>query len=171
VTFASLLYNWRTYYDEYRQIYRFETWPYSIPGDYLAGFVDSGGTFGNAYMIGWSNWWDYTIIGIEAGAMDWPNGIVNLLDVPTIMNDLAYCDNVPYPVDPESDFLFFYHFDDMETERQLIEWFPTGYGQRVETYADEYDFDVFRVPALGDARFREFVDEFALGRLCLPPVE
>ncbi|GAB4336104.1 MAG: hypothetical protein Kow00117_18870 [Phototrophicales bacterium] len=169
ILLLSFHYNTDIYFNDYREAYRYSTWPYSIPGKILRGYVMSEGAYGNAFMIGYSNWWDYTIVGMEGGMMAWQNGIVNIQDVPNRMNDLAYCADVIHRFDPNRDMLFFYHYDDTATQTQLETWFPAGYSRRVMTYYEPYDFMIFRVPALGDAAFREFVETYALGRACSPP--
>lgn len=158
ILFASLVSNWNTYFREYREVYRFSTWPYSIPGDVLEGFVQSGGAFGNAFMLFYPSWWDYQIIGIEAGAMDWPNGIVDIPGLPRLLNNSIYCDGHPYPYDPNTDLLFLYHFEDDDTEAILEGYFPTGYSRLVETYNEPYNFKVYRVPALGESGFEALVE-------------
>ncbi len=137
----------------------------------LSDFAASAdGSFGNAFMLFYPTWWDYTIIGIEAGAMDWPNGIVDIeVNVPNQMNDLAYCVDAPYPLDPEKDLLFFYHYDDPETEDQLLTWFPNGVIDRVVTSnSPNHDFKTMRVPALGTVDFDAFVQTYATDRACFP---
>ncbi|MFW5772277.1 MAG: hypothetical protein ACOCZH_03055, partial [Phototrophicaceae bacterium] len=159
-----------TYYDDYREKYRFSTWPYSIPGEVLQGFAMSDGAYGNAFMIGYNNWWDYTIIGIEAGAMDWPNGIVNIDNVPRQMADLAFCPRVPHRFEPNRDLLFFYFWDDLATEERLLSWFPNGYVKRITTYnSPTYDFKILRVPALGEDNFRAFIAANVVDPVCPPP--
>jgi hypothetical protein len=106
---------------------------------------------------------------MEGGMMAWENGIVFITDVPNRMNDLAYCNQVTHRFYADRDMLFLYHFDDMNTEDQLSAWFPDGYARRVVTYYEPYDFKIFRVPALGEAEFREFLDTYATGRACPPP--
>lgn len=170
VILFSMVINWNTYYNDYREVYRFSTWPYSIPGDMLQGFAMSDGTYANAFMVGYPNWWDYEIIGIEAGAIDWPNGIVTRDNIPLWLVESRYCPPAGYQLNPERDLLFFYHYEDDETEAMLQDWFPDGYVRRIETYnSPNYDFKIFRVPALGMAGFESFAQEYGQDAECPPP--
>ncbi len=53
--------------------------------------------------------------------------------------------------------LFFYSIKDEDTERQLKEWFPTGYASVFQSYQPEDNFKLYRVPALGQAEFINFL--------------
>jgi hypothetical protein len=167
----SLQYNWNTYYTDYRESYRFRTWPYTIPGDILEGFAMSDGAYANAFMIGYDTWWDYTIVGMEAGIVDWPNGIVGIENLPNWIASLRYCTQITYAFQPDRDLMVFYHYDDLGTRDQLESWFPDGYEKYIETYnSPTYDFRIFRVPALGDDGLRDFIETYANNPPCvLPP--
>lgn len=170
MVYLSLGFNWTLYYDDYRQVYRYTTWPYRIPAEILRGFHMSDGHYANAYMIGYTLWWDYRIIGIEAGALDWPNGIVGIENLPRWMSDQQYCDGGDYALHTNRDFLVFHHRDDDDTAAQLREWFPQGYSKRIITYnSPAFDFYIFRVPAMGDRRFYDFVQRHVENPSC-PPI-
>ncbi len=169
IAYLSLGFNWNVYYNQYAEVYRYRTWPYSIPGEILRGFHLSDGDYANAYMIGYTLWWDFRIIGLEAGIVDWPNGIVGIDSLPRWMSDQRFCGGA-YPLRPDRDFLIFHHFNDDETADRLQAWFPDGYPKRIITYnSPVYDFIIFRVPALGEERFFQFVLENVEDPACLPP--
>lgn len=157
------------YFDEYREVYRYRTWPYSEPGQMLRGFAISDGDFGNAFMISYSYWWDYTIVGMEAGILDWPNGIdTGLYAVEDFVRDAFACAGRDYPLDPDKDILFFYHYEDDEAENDLREWFPEGYATLIESYYEDYNYKIFRVPALGIGGLRAFVRDHTDPPNCTP---
>ena len=148
--------NQAVYFGEYALYYTGSSLPYSDAGKVLKGFAESGGDYGNAFMIAYPYWWDHRAIGIEAGLIDWPNGIINLKDTPNFMY-LASQKSDKYRLDPEKDLLFFYSIQDEKTERQLKEWFPTGYASVFQSYQPEDNFKLYRVPALGQAEFINFL--------------
>jgi hypothetical protein len=148
--------NQAVYFGEYALYYTGSSLPYSDAGKVLKGFAESGGSFGNAYMIAYPYWWDHRAIGIEAGLIDWPNGIINLQDTPGFLY-LASQKSDKYRLDPERDLLFFYSIQDDATEQQLKTWFPTGYATVFQSYQPEDNFKLYRVPALGQAEFISFL--------------
>jgi hypothetical protein len=167
VLFGAASSNYRSYFTDYYLAY-FESSPapYSEAGAYLRGFAQSGGGFGNAFMLAYPYWWDHRAVGIEAGVLDWPGGIV---DPDGDAGDQSAADGVPrflyllsqtggrYRFDPDKDILFFYSIEDIKSERRLQELFPTGYWQIVYSAKPRDDFKVFRVPALGREAFIDFV--------------
>ncbi|MBL8154797.1 MAG: glycosyltransferase family 39 protein [Anaerolineae bacterium] len=149
--------NWNTYFVGYREAYFSSSpAPYTEGGRVLRGFAESGGSFGNAYMIAYPYWWDHRALGLEAGLTDWPNGIVALDQAPSFLY-LASLKSDQYRLDPDKDLLFFYSPEDSETEAALKVWFPTGYAQRIISSKPGDDFMIFRVPHLGTQGFADFV--------------
>lgn len=159
--------NYRTYFTDYYNAYHLSSpAPYTQAGAFLKGFADSGGALGNAFMLGYRYWWDYRAIGIEAGVMDWPNGIVDpdgdtepksAADEAPRFLYLASQANHPYRFNPEEDILFFYSPADLASERRLQELFPTGYARLIRSDKPHNDFKVYRVPAMGTDAFIDFV--------------
>lgn len=159
--------NYYTYFTAYHDAY-FESSPaaYSEAGAFLKGFASSGGAFGNAFMLGYPYWWDHRAVGMEAGLMDWPNGIV---DPDGDAGPQSAADGVPqfiylaslvsgrYRFNPEKDILFFYSPLDTASGERLAELFPTGYARQIQSIKPNNDFMVFRVPALGTEAFVDFV--------------
>ncbi|MCA0453386.1 MAG: glycosyltransferase family 39 protein [Chloroflexi bacterium] len=156
VVLASGSANWNTYFVEFRDSYNNSSpAPYTEAGRFLRGFADSGGALGNAFMIAYPYWWDHRALGLEAGATDWPNGVVSRDSIPGFLKDSALRTDA-YRLDPDKDLLFFYHSSDIETEALLQTWFPTGIKQLVTTYKPGADYMVYRVPKLGAEGLQSF---------------
>jgi hypothetical protein len=161
ILFFSLSDNWNSYFGDYYRSYLVSSpAPYTVAGQFLRGFAESDGSYGNAYMIAYKYWWDHRAIGIEAGRPGWPNGIndpdgddVGLYPVDAMPGFLYLAsrkpDSDPYRLDPNKDLLFFYSPQDVVTEQKLSEWFPNGYAQVNSTYKPGADFMTYRVPKLG----------------------
>jgi Ca2+/Na+ antiporter len=155
--------------EPYRQTY-FQSWhPISTGGRILRGFAESGGAYGNAFILSFAYWWDYRAVAIEAGLVPgtWDNGDMPLAELPQRMADAWTQPGAPR-LNPDRDLLFFYHRDDLEAEAQFQQWFPEGYITTVEVtlppigtdaldddaavrgqrFPDK-DFKYYRVPALG----------------------
>lgn len=139
--------NSAVYFNNYYQAYVGSSLPYTEVGRVLRGFAESDGNFGNAFMIAYPYWWDHRAIGIEAGRVDWPNGIVNREAVPQFLAD-AYARANRYRLDPDRDLLFLYAPDDEDTGAALRQWFPQGRSMLVQSYQDD-TYRLYRVPALG----------------------
>lgn len=159
--------NYQSYFTDYYNAYLLSSpAPYTQVGKYLRGFANSGGAFGNAFMLGYPYWWDHRAIGMEAGLMDWPNGVVDpdgdagsqsaADEVPRFLY-LAAQTNNRYRFDPEKDILFFYSPNDVGSDQRLHELFPSGYAQLVKTQKPNNDFLIYRVPAMGIEGFIDFV--------------
>lgn len=150
--------NWTSYFSVYHDAYlRSSPAAYTEAGRYLRGFAESGGSYGNAYMIAYPYWWDHRALGIEAGRTDWPNGIASLDDVPRFLYlaSRRTADD-PYHLDAEKDLLFFYSPQDSETDTALHQWFTEGYGQLNASYKPGAEFMTYRVPKLGFQRLIDF---------------
>jgi hypothetical protein len=152
--------NSNTYFNDYRVAYLGSTpAPYTESGRVLRGFAESGGSYGNAFMIGYPYWWGHREIGVAAGVLDWPNGITERSLLPGFLYGSWLRDK--YPFDPNRDILFIYSPEDIETENQLYEWFPTGYAEVFDSYRISYrpsdQYVLFRVPALGRLEFEAFL--------------
>lgn len=156
VVLLAFVMNRHTYFDDYYESYlNSSPAPYSEAGRFLEGFAQSGGSTANAFMIAYPYWWDHRAVGIEAGLLDWPNGIITRDAVPSFLYD-ASLRTGQYRLDPDKDLLFFYSVTDTDTEAQLHEWFPTGYSHREISYKPGDDFMTYRVPALGTDGFIDF---------------
>jgi hypothetical protein len=148
--------NTSSYFNQYPPIYIESSYPYSEAGSTLRGFAESDGTFGNAFMIGYSHWWGHRAMGIAAGKPLWPNGIISRDDVPNFLN-IAQLRSGEFQLDPEKDLLFFYSPADEATTLQLQKWFPDGREQEIQSYQPDDKYMLYRVPFLGEAGFREFL--------------
>ncbi len=157
--------------EPYREVY-FQSWhPISTGGRIMRGFAESGGAYGNAFILSFDYWWDYRAVAIEAGLVpgSWSNGDMPLEQIPIRMAD-AWQTPTVHRLEPERDLLFFYHRDDSAAEQQFREWFPQGYSTHVDvvlpplnpsdgrgTHYPDKDFRYYRVPALGEAGLMEFL--------------
>ncbi len=134
------------YFGEYHDRYRVAAQPYTQTGRILRGFAESNGAYGNAFMVAYPYWFDHRAIGIEGGRIDWPNGLVTLDELPTMIRGNA---GTGYAFDPERSVLFYYHANDVETEVQLREWFPEGRSLLQTTDLAVKDFYTFVAPPPG----------------------
>jgi hypothetical protein len=114
--------------ESYLGSYRTSSLPYSEIGNALRSFADSGGSFANAFMVAYPYWWDHRAIGIEAGLLDWPNGIVSRDQILSFMYESSQRID-QYRFDPDKDILFFVSPDDLETQALLRQLFPNAYEQ------------------------------------------
>jgi hypothetical protein len=166
---TSLSANWQTYFRDYRASYSQSVYAaYSDPGKVLRGFVDSGGGYGNAFMIVFPYWWDHRIVGIEGGAPNWPGDIVDMSSDnhrDRIQEALysAWLREGEFHFDPNRDILFFYEPTDDLTQERLQELFPGGYWQLRETYLLDKTYKIFRVPAIGEDGWAQFMADHNLG--------
>jgi hypothetical protein len=158
-------------FEPYRYVY-FQSWhPGSQAGDIMQGFTESGGSYGNTWILRYQYWWDYRAIAIEAGLRPgtWQNGDIPIVQLPERLRDAR--SSPMYPLDANKDLLFFYHREDAEAEARFREWFPQGYSTTYEVYLPsldneaqrpdnrfpEKDFKTYRVPALGEEGFNQFL--------------
>jgi hypothetical protein len=142
------------YFGPYRDAYAIAAQPYSQTGRILRGFADSNGTYGNAFMVAYPYWLDHRAIGIEAGRIDWPNG---LLTVDDFAQQIRNNEATPYAFDPSRAVLFFYHEFDEEAAAQLHRWFPEGNSILQLTDYEVKDFYTFVAPPPGDEWLQAFM--------------
>ncbi len=150
--------NSRLYFGEYVERYTLAAQPYNLTGRVLRGFAESNGSYGNAFMIASAYWFDHRAIGIEAGRIDWPNGLV-------VLNDLAQkiADNAgtEYAFDPDRAVLFFYSKADTGSQQTLLSWFPEASIVLQQTPDGLKDFYTLIAPPPGAA----WVDDFLAANL------
>ena len=160
VVFGSYSANAHTYFKVYPQVYADSFDPYTEPGNYLRGFALSGGSYGNAFMIGYPHWWSHRAIGLAGGLETlWTTGgIVAREDIPRTLRDNLTRTN-RFAFDPNRDILFFYSPEDEQTGDYLRAIFPNGYASLERTYAPNNDYMIYRVPALGEAGFQDWLIE------------
>jgi len=140
----------------YRALYLLNSLPHREAGEILRGFVEQGGSYGNAFILASDYWWDHRAVGIEGGRIDYPNSITSLGEVPKWLRDGRLRADA-YQLDPSRDLLFFYHPDNVDAEAWLTETFPDGSWRLYETSIPNKDFKVFIVPALGAQGFNDFL--------------
>ncbi len=148
--------NSKIFFEDYHDSYLNSSLPYSEAGAILRGFAESDGAYGNAFMIGYPFWWDHRAVGIEGGRTDWPNGIVTREGIQGYLGEASRRDG-EYQLDPERDLLFFYASQDDETEALLQRMFPAGYATLRQSYQEDDDYKIFRVPRLGAAGFDQYL--------------
>jgi hypothetical protein len=166
VVLSAFASNSNTYFGPYLEAYIESSLPYTEAGRILKGFADSDGSFGNAFMLAYRYWWDARAVGLEAGLVDWPNGIPDpdgdnapLLpadSLPRFMYDGSQRTD-KYRFDPNKDILIFLSKDDQVTAARLQEWFPSGRATLIHSYQPGHDFTIYRVPWLGVDGFMEFL--------------
>lgn len=157
IAFGSIAQNAETYLERYHDNYLLSSLPYEQGGDDMRAFNQEVGTPGNAFMIAYPYWWDHRALGLAAGYVDFPNGIVTLEGVPQFIFD-SYQRTDEYRFDPNKDILFFHAAEDGDTLQQLMAWFPEGDGEFVEVPQQRRSYAMYRVPALGEARFLSWVE-------------
>jgi hypothetical protein len=155
---ASYALNFDVYMNRFLQSYLDNSLPHSEGGRILRDFVASGGSFGNAFMIAYPNWWDHRAVGLAAGMEDrWPNGVYDLdlnddrtRDVDYVPDFIEKALSAPpkFRFDPERPMLFFYNRQDTATSAQLREWFPDGQEILHISYQAGDDFYYFVAPPL-----------------------
>jgi hypothetical protein len=149
----SAVANHYTYFGKAMPGYRISTFPYRQAGTLLAGFSNSLGSRGNAFMIGYPNWWDYRAVGIESGDFYWSNGIIEGPDMITrIKTFMQMGRGTPYEPDPTRFMLFFLHPAATDSLQQLEAAFPGGYVTRNTAFNETRDFLTYIVPPIGCER-------------------
>ena len=85
VMVVSFQQNARTYFQRYHENYLKSSLPYDQAGAELRTFNFGIGSDGNTFMIAYPYWWDHRALGLEAGLVDYPNGVVSLDSLPGFM--------------------------------------------------------------------------------------
>ncbi len=145
------------YFDEYATSYRNSSLPYNDAGEVLRGFAENVGGWGNAFVINYPYWWDHRALAYAAGMPAFPNGIPSLSEVPSWLEN-APSQLAPFTLDVNRDLLFFYSAQDSVTQEWLQMVFPAGTWVEMTTSHPEDVYRIFRVPALGEEGFQDFVN-------------
>lgn len=146
------------YFDENLRYWRQATFDYSTAGQALASFVAINDAPGNAFVIAWPHWWDHRAVGIEAGLMEWPNG---LHGSGNLVRDLAAARarEGPYQLKAGAGLLFFLSPEDEASLEVLRDFFPAGLAEHRRNELERHEFLLYRVPAPGDAAWWLTLDE------------
>jgi hypothetical protein len=144
------------YFGEYVDRYTIAAQPYTQVGRILRGFAESEGSYGNAFMVAYPYWFDHRAIGIEAGRIDWPNGLLSLDGLAQKITDNA---GTPYAFDPDRAVLFIYNAADSDTQETLLSWFPDASIILQGTPNNLKDFFTLIAPPPGEAWLRDFLAE------------
>jgi hypothetical protein len=164
---GSFSLNYSLYMTKFAESYSGSSLPYSEAGRILQGFAISDGSYGNAFLIGYPDWYDHRAVGFAAGIEGrWTNGVfdTNLGDefpnwvdyLPRFMEN-AYNTVGLFHYDPNRDLLIFYSTEDTATSTKLRAWFPEGRELTVATYQVGKSFMTYRVPSLGEDGFSAFL--------------
>jgi hypothetical protein len=156
---GSYITNQNTYFNDYYQSYLQGSYPYTEAGQHLRSFGDNFG-YGNVFIINRPGWWDHRAVGVNAGRMDYPNGIPSLADMPEFLQR-ATQQAAPYTLDVNRDIEFMYAGDDVATDQWLRSKFPDGFGLLIQSYQPEDKFYIFHIPPLGEEAFDAFIEETA----------
>ncbi len=157
VLLSAYHYNSSLYFGEFTDRFERSSHPHSQAGQILRGFAESDGNYGNAFIVSYPHWWDNRAVGIEAGKMFWDSG-GSLEQIPNLMNRGLYRQR-DYRLDPERDLLFFFPNYADDALAQLKEWFPRGRELAIQTELPAHSFFIYRVPALGEAGVKAFLED------------
>ncbi len=160
LVFASYSLNEKTYFEDYRASYSLNSLPYSVGGQVLREFASTNG-YGNAFILAYPYWWDHRALAIDAGRIDWANTILTLEEIPTSLQQAAARGD-DLRLDVNKELFFLYSPDDLYAQQWLQENFPQGYWQNVATYQPGHSFNFYRVAALGDEAFTQFLAKYDL---------
>lgn len=155
----------RILFGPYNDYYQVSWSPERDAGAFVRGFVDSGGAWGNVYILSYEHFYDYRGVAIAAGLTPgkFPNGDIATERLPMVMGiNLNRRWDDPWVLYPDRDLMIIYSFNDTETLAVLKSWFPNGYEQYVDTRMDTpwltpEPFWAFRVPALGRPGIEAFL--------------
>ncbi|MBK9123422.1 MAG: hypothetical protein IPM16_09930 [Chloroflexi bacterium] len=147
----------------YNDFYQNSWSPQREAGQFLRGFAESDGAWGNAFILAAANFFDYRGVAMDAGLVpgEFPNGDIPPRDVPARIQDAALREG-KFKLDPSRDLMFMYAVEDTGTTMLLERWFPEGRDRIVNTRQDtpwlnNEQYRVFRVPALGVEGLEAFV--------------
>jgi hypothetical protein len=150
IVFSSYNANNYLYFVVYRELYNNAFHPYSDAGRYLYGYILTGGSYGNAFLIGYEHWWSHRAIGLEGGLDEfWPNGVYPRENLAAFIHEAAGRTG-RFRLNPDVELIFFYSPNDEETGAYLSELFPTGTATESPTRKPNETFMIYRVPALDE---------------------
>jgi hypothetical protein len=129
--------------------YRESTFPYQQAGQIVRGFAESTGAPGNAFMIGWDMWWDYRALGVNAGYVDWPNGVWYDSLLARIRGQMEMNTDTQYEIAPDRQLMFVLHPRADEPLAVLQEGFPGGAVINVQAFNADNSFRLYVAPPLG----------------------
>ena len=148
----------RRYFVENLLAWQQATFPYATAGQVLAAFVAVTDAPGNAFIIAWPHWWDHRAVGIEGGLQEWPNGVVEIEQLPDFLVR-ATARQGAYRLEPERDLLFFLSPEDEDSVARLQAWFPQGQLQQRHSERARDEFLLYRVPPPGEASLQRLAHE------------
>ncbi len=157
----------RVLFGPYDDFYQTSWSPQREAGEFMRGFVESGGGWGNVYLLSYAHFLDFRGVAIEAGVTpgQFPNGDIAASSLPQILNrNLTRRPDDKWHLDPNRDLMIIYSADDTETTALLQAWFPNGYAQYYKTrentpWIPPEPFWTFRVPAPGIDAIEDLIAE------------
>ncbi len=153
---GAAVFNADLYFNQYRAIYHDASFPYRQLGDMMRDFSEETGSYGNAFLLFYPYWVDYRALAAEMGAIRWTNYINVVDELPPALY-LATLRDHPNHYDPALDMLFLTAPQNERGAALLREWFPDGEWQEVISEHNRMTFLLYRVPALGQAGFEQFL--------------
>ncbi len=157
IALAANHYNASLYFGRFTDNFVQSSHPQAQAGKILRGFAQSGGAYGNAFVLTSPHWWDYRAVGIEAGMMFWDSG-GDVQSLPAMLGRGLWREQ-KYRLDPERDLLFFYARQNAAAPALLAEWFPQGRPTLIEVEPAHKSFYIYRAPALGAKNLARFLAE------------
>lgn len=155
VLLLSIQRNLQVYFHDFADSYANHTRPYTEMGAVLRGFDESDGAYANAFVIGWGF---FRLVAIESGASDpeVAHRNMRLYEVPGYIRS-SMTKSEPFRFMADRDLLLFFDPENEETSTKLADWFPNGSELQVTAY-DGKAYNLYRVPALGEAGISEFLN-------------
>ena len=154
---ALLLASWQQnhslYFGEYHEYHRSRTPPGTDGGKIVRGYLDSGGVEGNVFLYATPELGEPRYIAEAFGSLDFPNLIWMDDDIRAAIG--RAWNRETYTLDANRELFFLYRPKRLEFTDQLRGIFPEGYMSTVPTYKPDFQYAVYRVPALGRSRLMD----------------
>lgn len=153
--------NTSLYFEDYLNLLHSRTFPTSEGGRIIRGFVESGGAYGNSFIISGYDTGEPRFIAAEAGVLYYPNVILRWEHI--LSRVLEALNRVKYRLDPNVDILFLYSPQLHQAVEELQRLFPTGHSLIIPTNRTNHSYALFRVPALGAQALFDVIKREARG--------
>ncbi|GAB4553417.1 MAG: hypothetical protein OHK0023_22510 [Anaerolineae bacterium] len=146
--------NWHTYFVTQAEFHYAHRPPYRQMGTLMRNFINSTGTPGNVFLMGYPYSWDHRAVGIEAGAIGWDNGINPEYRTADFMNKMRDFEGTRYTFRPDRQVMVFLRVEDADGLLETSEFFPGGKAIRIRAYRPERDFIIYVAPPVGCPYFK-----------------
>jgi hypothetical protein len=135
VLFAvSALQDYDLVFNQFHTQYRNAAWNSSEMGKVVRGYIDSGGSPDNSWVVGAPHWVDTRLVALNAG---YPGRDFQIKP-----------DELDRTLDKTGSKLFLVKSDDLPSQARLTELYPDGWLQTVASQTDSKDFLIFIVPPI-----------------------